>query len=173
MLTPFPLLSRLQINNREKAILIVIFLLLFFVIAFAILRLVETNAEGTTVDPIRLALFSTVEVSCCRFSLQYLSTRALQDLGSYTHSCSHHSRLPTLYSLILHPRSANSSRSQRSYGRRNELLFDSSSRKDTVPLQNFVKTRPPQGRTVSAESILRPEDKIHVRRDFLVSHGDS
>lgn len=103
MLTPFPLLSKLQINNREKAILIVIFLLPLFVIAFAILRLVETNAEGTTVDPIRLALFSTVEVSCCRFSLQCLSTRALQDLGSNTHSCSHHSRLPTLYSLILHP----------------------------------------------------------------------
>lgn len=102
MLTPFPLLSKLQINNREKAILIVIFLPLF-VIAFAILRLFETNAEGTTVDPIRLGLFSTVEVSCCRFSLQYLSTRALQDLGSNIHSCSHHSRLPTLYSLILHP----------------------------------------------------------------------
>ena len=49
MLTPFPLLSKLRINNREKAILIVIFLLPLFVIAFAILRLVVTNAEGTTV----------------------------------------------------------------------------------------------------------------------------
>ena len=101
MLTPFPLLSKLQINNREKAILVVIFLLPLFVIAFAILRLVETNAEGTTVDPIRLALFSTVEVSCCRSPLQYLFTRAHQDLDS--NFCSHHSRLPTLHPLILHP----------------------------------------------------------------------
>lgn len=68
MLTPFPLLRKLQINIRQKAILVVIFLLPLFVIAFAILRLVETNASGTTVDPIRLALFSTVEVSCCKFS---------------------------------------------------------------------------------------------------------
>lgn len=70
MLIPFPLLSKLQINRRDNSILVVIFLLPLFVIAFAILRLVETNASGTTVDPIRLALFSTVEVTCCmRFSL--------------------------------------------------------------------------------------------------------
>ena len=57
MLTPFPLLSKLRVNDREKAILIVIFLLPIFVIAFPILRLVVTNAEGTTIHPIRLALF--------------------------------------------------------------------------------------------------------------------
>lgn len=72
MLTPFPLLRKLQISSREKAILVLIFLLPLFVIAFAILRLVETNSLSTTVDPVRLALFSTVEVSCCKF-LRYTS----------------------------------------------------------------------------------------------------
>ena len=172
MLTPFPLLSKLQINNREKAILVVIFLLPLFVIAFAILRLVETNAEGTTVDPIRLALFSTVEVSCCRFSPHYISFQGYRCLSSKASAAIIAACLPSIR-LFFIPRSANSSRNQRSYGRRNEAFFESSSRKDTVPLQNFVKTRPPQGRTDSAESILRPEDKIHVRRDFLVSHGES
>ena len=71
MLTLFPLLSKLRIINLEKIILIVIFLLSPFFIAFVVLHLVEINAEGTTVDPIRLALFSTVEVSCCRFHLSY------------------------------------------------------------------------------------------------------
>lgn len=148
MLTPFPLLRKLQINIRQKAILVVIFLLPLFVIAFAILRLVETNASGTTVDPIRLALFSTVEVSC-----------------SIMAAC-----LPSIR-LFFIPRSAMTSRNQRSYSRRNEAAFESLPHKDILPLQTFVRTRPPNDRTDSAESILRADDKIHVRRDFLVSEG--
>lgn len=65
MLTPFPLLRKLQINRRQKAILVGIFLVPIIVIIFAILRLVKTNPVIGTVDPIRLALFSTVETSCC------------------------------------------------------------------------------------------------------------
>ena len=168
MLTPFPLLSKLRINNREKAILIVIFLLPLFVIAFAILRLVVTNAEGKTVDPIRLALFSTVEVSCCRSHPQNPirwghQNLTVDDCAAIIAAC-----LPSVR-LFFIPRSANSSRDQGSYGRRNEAPFDSLPRKDTLPLQNLVKTRQPQDRTDSVESILRPEDKIYVRRDFLVS----
>ena len=159
MLTLFPLLSKLRINNREKVILIVIFLLPLFVIAFAILGLVMTDAEGTTVDPIRLAIFSTVEVSCCRHQ-----DLTVDDCAAITAAC-----LPSIR-LFFIPRSANSSRNQRSYGRRNEAPFDSLPRKDTLPLQNLVKTRQPQDRTDSVESVLRPEDKIYVRRDFLVSH---
>ena len=170
MLTPFPLLSRLRINNRKKAILIVIFLLPLFVIAFAILRLVVTNAEGKTVDPIRLALFSTVEVSCCKSHPQYPIRRGhhnliVDDCAAIIAAC-----LPSIR-LFFIPRSANSSRKQRSYGRRNEAPIDSLPREDTLPLQNLVKTRQPQDWTDSVESILRPEDKIYVRRDFLVSHG--
>lgn len=42
-----------------------------FVIAFAKLRLNLSNAEGTTErDPIRLLLFSIVEVSCCKSHTQ-------------------------------------------------------------------------------------------------------
>ena len=159
MLTLFPLLSKLRINNREKVILIVIFLLPLFVIAFAILGLVMTDAEGTTVDPIRLAMFSTVEVSCCRHQ-----DLTVDDCAAITAAC-----LPSIR-LFFIPRSANSSRNQRSYGRRNEAPFDSLPRKDTLPLQNLVKTRQPRDRTDSVESILRPEDEIYVRRDFLVSH---
>ena len=171
MLTPFPLLSKLRINNREKAILIVIFLLPLFVIAFAILRLAVTNAEGTTVDPIRLALFSTVEVSCCTSRPHYSIRRGHQNLTVDDCAAIIAACLPSIR-LFFIPRSANSSRNQRSYGRRNEAPFDSVPRKDTLPLQNFVKTRQPQDRTDSVESILHPEDKIHVRRDFLVSHGE-
>ena len=169
MLTPFPLLSRLRINNREKAILIVIFLLPLFVIAFAILRLAVTNAEGTPVDPIRLALFSTVQVSCCRSHPQNPIRRGhlnltVDDLTAILAAC-----LPSIR-LFFIPRSANSNRNQRSYSRRNEAPFNPLPRNDT-PLQHLVKTRPPRGRTDSAESILRPGDNIYVRRDFLVSHG--
>lgn len=170
MLTQFPLLRKLRINDREKTILIVIFLLPLFVIAFAILRLVVTNAEGTTVDPIRLALFSTVEVSCCRSHRQYPARRRYQNLIVNDCAAIIAACLPSIR-LFFIPRSANSSRNQRSYGRRNEAPFDSLPREDTLPLQNLVKTRQPQGRADSVESILRPEDKIYVRRDFLVSHG--
>ena len=170
MLTPFPLLTKLHINNREKAILVVIFLLPLFVIAFAILRLVVTNAEGKTVDPIRLVLFSTVEGSCCRSHTQNSIKRGHQNLTVDDCATIIAACLPSIR-LFFIPRSANSSRNQRSYGRRNEAHFDSLPRKDTLPLQDLVKTRQPQDRTDSVESILGLEDRIHVRRDFLVSHG--
>lgn len=57
----------LQIKNRKNVNLGVIFLLPAFVIAFAILRLVKTKAQGMTVEPIRLAVFSIVEVLCKYF----------------------------------------------------------------------------------------------------------
>lgn len=65
MLTPFPLLRKLQMNRRQKAVLVGIFLVPMIVIVFAILRLVKTNPVVGTVDPIRLSLFSTVETSFC------------------------------------------------------------------------------------------------------------
>lgn len=71
--------------------------------------------------------------------------------------------------LFFIPRSGTTSSNQRSSGRRNEAPFESLPDKDSLPLQNIVHTRPSQGRTESAESILRPEDKIHVRSEFLVS----
>lgn len=72
MLTPFPLLRKLQINDRQKAILVLIFLAPVPVMIFGILRLAKTNPAIGTVDPIRLALFSTVQVSCGRFLCQLL-----------------------------------------------------------------------------------------------------
>ena len=170
MLTPFPLLSKLRINNREKAILVVIFLLPLFVIAFAILRLVVTNAEGTTVDPIRRALFATVEVSCCRSHPQNLIRRGHQNVTVDNCATIIAACLPSIRSFSI-PRSANSSCNQRSYGRRNEAPFDSLPKKDTLSLQNLVKNCYLQERTDSAKFILRPEDKIYVRRNFLVFRG--
>ena len=170
MLTSFPLLSKLRINNCEKAILIVIFLLPLFVIASAILRLVVTNAEGTTVDPIRRTLFVTVEVSCCRSHPQNPIRRGHQNL-TVDNCAAIIAACLSFIRLFFIPRSANSSRNQRSYGRRNEEPFDSLPKKDTLPLQNLVKNLHLQERTDSAEFILRPEDKIYVWRVFLVSHG--
>ncbi|CAF9935799.1 hypothetical protein IMSHALPRED_010355 [Imshaugia aleurites] len=147
MLTPFPLLSKLQINSRPKKILVIIFLLPLIVISLAILRLVDTNAEGTTVDPIRLAFFSTVEVSC-----------------SIIAAC-----LPSMR-LFFVPQSATSSPSLPSYSRRSEAPFESLPHEDLHPLQHFEKSRGPQASTGSVESILPPED-IYVRRDFLMCHA--
>ena len=146
-----------------------IFLLPLFVIAFAMFRLVVTNAEGTTIDPIRLAVFSTVEVSGCRSHPQYSIRRGHQNLTIDDCTAIIAACLPSIR-LFFIPRSANSSRNQRSYGRRNEAPFDSLPRKGTLPLQNLAKTCQPQDRTNSVESILRPEGKIYVCRDFLVSH---
>ena len=72
MLTPFPLLRKLQINNHEKAILVLIFLAPVPVMIFGILRLFKINPAIGTVDPIRLALFSTLQVSCGTFLYELL-----------------------------------------------------------------------------------------------------
>ena len=70
MLIPFPLLWKLQIPRRQKQILIVIFFTPLVAIAFAILRLVfqEKLHSGPTINPIRLILYSTLEVSFCEYN---------------------------------------------------------------------------------------------------------
>ena len=69
MFIPFPLLWKLQMPCRQKHILIVIFFTPLTAITFAILRLVfqETQRVGPTINPIRLILYSTLEVSFCMY----------------------------------------------------------------------------------------------------------
>lgn len=60
--------------RRQKHVLIVIFLTPSGAIVFAVLRLTiqEGIKDGPTIDPVRLILYSTLEVSLCmyyRFSL--------------------------------------------------------------------------------------------------------
>ena len=65
MFIPFPLLRKLQMPRRQKRILIIIFLSPLTAIIFAILRLtIQTyKKSGPIINPIRLALFCTLEVS--------------------------------------------------------------------------------------------------------------
>lgn len=67
MLVPFPLLWKLQMPRRQKQILIVIFLAPLTAIVFAILRFAfqTTRNIGPTIDPARLFVYSTLEVSFC------------------------------------------------------------------------------------------------------------
>jgi hypothetical protein len=61
MLTPFPLLRKLQINSRQMWILGCVFSLPIIPIIFATLRLVRANATTHNVDPIRFQLYSMLE----------------------------------------------------------------------------------------------------------------
>lgn len=57
--------------RRQKQILIIIFLTPLVAIVFAILRLTfqTTRRTGPTIDPARLILYSTLEVSFCTFRI--------------------------------------------------------------------------------------------------------
>ena len=67
MLVPLTLLPILQLQRTQKLILLFIFLTPIFAIIFAILNLVFESIKtfGPTINPIRLFLFSTLEVSLC------------------------------------------------------------------------------------------------------------
>ena len=67
MLVPLPLLRILQLPRSQKAVLLLIFLTPLFAIIFAILNLVFESIKtlGPTINPIRLLLYSTLEISLC------------------------------------------------------------------------------------------------------------
>jgi len=69
MLVPFPLLWKLQMPRRQKNILIVIFLTPLTAIVFAILRFAfqTTESIGPTINPARLVVYSTLELSFCMY----------------------------------------------------------------------------------------------------------
>jgi hypothetical protein len=67
MLIPFPILRKLQVNTSQRIVLIVIFCLPIIPIIFAILRLVETNPNKSTVDAMGLPLFSMLENTFDKF----------------------------------------------------------------------------------------------------------
>jgi hypothetical protein len=72
MLIPFSLLRKLQINSRQRWILVGIFFLPItpiIPIIFAILRLVKANATTHNVDPIRFQLYSMLEKHVSRINL--------------------------------------------------------------------------------------------------------
>lgn len=108
---------------------------------------VACRASSSIVEPICLALFSTMEITCCMFYPLNFRRRRRS------------------HPLILRP-TGTTSRNQRSHTRRNEASFESLAHKDSLPLQDFLKTRPSHGRTDSAESILRLED----RKNSAVGH---
>ena len=67
MLVPLPLLRILQLPRSQKAVLLLIFLTPLFAIIFAMLNLVFESIKtlGPTINPIRLLLYSTLEISLC------------------------------------------------------------------------------------------------------------
>lgn len=61
MLIPFPLLYKLNIDNRKRWILIGLFSLPIIPVLFACLRLVKSNNPDGDVDPIKFQLYSMLE----------------------------------------------------------------------------------------------------------------
>lgn len=61
MALPLKSLWTLQINTRTKLGLIILVSLVFIIMAFAIVRVVESSASAEHVNPIWLALWSIVE----------------------------------------------------------------------------------------------------------------
>ena len=72
MLVPLALLPILQLRRAQKVILLLIILTPLFAIIFAILNLVFDSVKtfGPTINPIRLLLYSTLEVSLCESAPQ-------------------------------------------------------------------------------------------------------
>ena len=67
MLIPLRLLWGLRVNQRQKLALLVIFSLVFIIIVFAIVRVVEISPSSQRVDPVWLVLWSMTEGSVGRF----------------------------------------------------------------------------------------------------------
>ena len=67
MALPLRLLWGLKVNLQQKVALAAIFSLGFIVIAFAVVRVVETGATFKHVNPMWLALWSMIEASVCEY----------------------------------------------------------------------------------------------------------
>lgn len=63
MALPLKVLWNLRVNPRQKFALGVIFSLGFIIIAFALVRVVQTGASAMHVNPIWLAVWSMIEAS--------------------------------------------------------------------------------------------------------------
>ncbi|KAH6659167.1 hypothetical protein BKA67DRAFT_640476 [Truncatella angustata] len=63
MIIPFPLLYKLNVNSRQKAVLVTLFLLPVIPISFAVLKLVFCYPTMTFVDVIKYQLFALLENS--------------------------------------------------------------------------------------------------------------
>ena len=78
MALPLRLLWGLKVNLQQKIALAAIFSLGFIIIAFAVVRVVETGATFKHVNPMWLALWSMIEASVGKhfsFVLRYAQKR--------------------------------------------------------------------------------------------------
>ena len=72
MIVPLPLLRILQLPRSQKVVLLFIFLTPLFAIFFAIMNLISESIKtlGPTINPVRLLLFSTLEISIRKYPMQ-------------------------------------------------------------------------------------------------------
>ena len=96
MLIPFPLLWKLQVNQRQKMILVAIFLLPTIPIIFGVLRLVFVDPTNGPVDVIKFTFYSMLENTAGK--PQYSQQLRFQPDRS---SSNHHS-LPSLLPSLRH-----------------------------------------------------------------------
>lgn len=146
MALPLPVLYNLRINSQQKMGLVVIFCLGLITIIFAIVRVIETNATKTHVDPIWLALWSMIE---CAVAVIV--------------AC-----LPSLKALI---RTGGTSKNYNSRGLSNTTANKKGAIRlrpltDTTGSSRFVTAA--QGTSTSEEHIV-DKGGIHVSQEF-VSH---
>ena len=140
MIIPFPLLWKLRINNRQKYILVGIFLLPVLLIIFAVLRLLKANATTGNVDPIAFQVYSMLEnttamITSCLSSFRLFMSKSQSEINS-----------SSKYGNAISSTSAHNPfwRGQ----------------KGSIPLGTFVETQ--NGEVVEGDA------GIHVKQDFRV-----
>ena len=111
MIIPLRLLWDLRVNRRQKIALTVIFSLVFIIIIFAIVRVIQISPASEHVDPIWLALWSMTEGSIGRHSRPLIKVLGGRYLIPFFGLHSGYSRLSTIFSsnphsslaVIFHP----------------------------------------------------------------------
>jgi hypothetical protein len=142
MLIPFPLLRKLRVNERQKYILVGIFLLPIIPIIFAVLRLVKANATTGNVDPIAFQLYSMLENALAIIT-----------------SC-----LPSIRLFVSKQTGTTTNASQRYYGKGISTASTTDpfgrSKKGSIPLDTFVETH--------NGDIVEDTTGILVKQDYVV-----
>jgi hypothetical protein len=87
LLIPFPLLWRLQVNQRQKCLLATIFLLLLPPITFGILRLIFCNPISETVDVVKFRSITCSGTQLVRYSLSTVVNKQLKQSVTVGLSC--------------------------------------------------------------------------------------
>lgn len=177
---PIPLLWKLQVPQRQKIILLGIFLLPIVPIIFGILRLVFCNPTNGEVDVIKFTFYSMLENSVGPSPPFHIRVSALNPSPAIITAC-----LPSMRLFFLNRSGTTTAHtSPPSYGRSNTSKktptfdsaydhFDGRDRKGAIPLEHVVEAR---GGEIDVDSSHSGESRsrilqkgVMVTREYTVS----